>query len=609
MKPSWEHEPLNPKAQPSLPQTAPAEHKPEEPRSETQTRETDSWELKPGLVSIQSNNQGCRAEVNALTPKNQGRPIRYFTYFTDPHYFADTTSPIRREPRPETNQRSEDPDQKVGIGKTRAENKRPQAESPSRPIKIKKSRSKHQGRGAKSRKSRPEHQGHEKTRTRQPSHETETQGLEPKNSGPKNQETKTDESRTQSQSQIVGAKKSGPNGINTKKARPEPKSKSGPPPRRTRPESKMKPGPDIVQIPREQGLAPRSEPEPDSGPQPESGPEPETKPAPKGSEPPRTQDQNQTTGSEPDPVTGSEPQHRPDRDDTYRRAAHPPVNDNNQAQPRKTRDFSEKRVFSQQSPQPSGRESHPQPAITHLITPKREPDEENTTPPTTVDHPRAAPGEPTDPVPSDTNPSGSDKDVFLSPGGSHQSGDGSENSDSSHADEAPEQESSNEDTPQASPQTRTQLVPKASTQPAKRLRSSPQARETPEPKAAKRPRSAFKRIADHDDRPLPVDPGHHIQPLPVAEQGTRPRLTSRSGKLLMPPANPIHTSSFAQHDAQDPSDLLPPESAAQDSPSPSSSSNELTNRHLPHEIRTIVFKVTYHRLDRGKQIIHYRRTA
>ena len=483
-------------------------------------------EQRPGLVSIQSNNQGHRAEVNTLTPKNQGRPIRHFTYFTDPHYFADTTSPISREPRPETNQGSENPDQKVRIGETRAGNKRPQAESPSRPIKIKKSRSKHQGRGAKSRKPRPEHQGHEKARTRQPSHETETQGLEPKNLGPKNQETKTNESRTQSQSQITGAKKSGPNGINTKKARPEPKSKSGPPPGRTRPESKMKPGIDIVQIPKGQGLAPRPEPEPDSGPQPESSPAPETRPAPKGSEPPKPQDQDQTTRSKLNPATGSEPQHRPDQGDTYKGAAHPAINDSNQVQPRKTRNLLKKRVFSQQSPQPPGHESHPQRAITCLITSRHEPDDENTTPPTTVDHPGVASGEPPNTAPSDTDPDGSDRDMLLSPRGSHQSGDGS--NDSSHVDEAPEQESTNEGTPQTNPQSRTQLVPKTSTRP----------------------------------------------PPPVAEQGTRPRLTSRSGKLPMPPAKLTHTSSFAQHDARDPAGLPPPEPTAQESPSPASSPSD-----------------------------------
>ena len=209
-------------------------------------------------------------------------------------------------------------------------------------------------------------------------------------------------------------------------------------------------------------------------------------------------------------------------------------------------------MFSQQSPQPSGRESHPQPAITYLITPRHEPDDGNTTPPTTVDHPRVAPGEPTDPVPPDTDPGGSDRDVFLSPGGSHQSGDGSESGDSSHANETPEQESSNEGTPQASPQTRTR----------------------PGPKAAKQPRSAFKRIADHNSGPLPVDPGHHVLPPPVTELGTRPRLTSRSGRLLMPPAKLTHTSSFAQHDARVSSGLHPPESAAQESPSPSSSPSD-----------------------------------
>ena len=117
----------------------------------------------------------------------------------------------------------------------------------------------------------------------------------------------------------------------------------------------------------------------------------------------------------------------------------------------------------------------------------------------TVDPPRIDPEEPADPVPSDTDSDESDRNVFLSPGGSPQSRDSSENSDSSHADqdEDPEQESSDEDTPQASPQTRKQPEPKANAQPAKRPRSSPQARETPEPKAAKRPRSALKRIADH----------------------------------------------------------------------------------------------------------------
>ena len=51
------------------------------------------------------------------------------------------------------------------------------------------------------------------------------------------------------------------------------------------------------------------------------------------------------------PATGSEPQHRPDRDDTYRGAARPSINDSSQVQPCGTRDFLKKRVFFQQSPQ------------------------------------------------------------------------------------------------------------------------------------------------------------------------------------------------------------------------------------------------------------------
>ena len=110
----------------------------------------------------------------------------------------------------------------------------------------------------------------------------------------------------------------------------------------------------------------------------------------------------------------------------------------------------EKRVFSQQSPQPPSHESHPQWATTCLITPRHEPDDENTTPPTTTDHLGVAPGDPTDTVPSDTNPNDSGRDVSSSPRGSHQPGDGSENGDSSYTDEVPEQEPPNKGTPQPS---------------------------------------------------------------------------------------------------------------------------------------------------------------
>ena len=89
----------------------------------------------------------------------------------------------------------------------------------------------------------------------------------------------------------------------------------------------------------------------------------------------------------------------------------------------------------------------PTKATTCFITPRHETDDENTTPPTTTDHPRVAPGDPTDTVPSDTNPNDSDRDVSSSPRGSHQSGDGSENGDSSYTDEVPEQEPTTQESP------------------------------------------------------------------------------------------------------------------------------------------------------------------
>ena len=65
------------------------------------------------------------------------------------------------------------------------------------------------------------------------------------------------------------------------------------------------------------------------------------------------------------PATGSEPQHRPDRDDTYRGAARPSINDSSQVQPCGTRDFLKKRVFFQQSPQ-HGRLRHQKDHVAQL---------------------------------------------------------------------------------------------------------------------------------------------------------------------------------------------------------------------------------------------------
>jgi hypothetical protein len=251
-QPSWEHEPLCPKAQPSLPQTAPAGHNPEEPRPEVNPRSEDP-DQKVRIEKTRLEDRDQLAETSKPRSDSQGQGTK------------------TGKPSPENQtQKAQNKAPKTGGPERGAESRRPQAETLDRFIKIKKSRARHQGRGAKSRK--PE-----------------------------------------------------PDDINTKKARTESNSKSGPPPKRTGPESKKEPGPNIVQIPSEQESVPRPGPEPDSGPQPESGPKPETGAAPKRSETPGTQDQSQTAGPEPDPAIRSKLQHRPDQDDTYRGAAHPAV--------------------------------------------------------------------------------------------------------------------------------------------------------------------------------------------------------------------------------------------------------------------------------------------
>ena len=216
-----EHEPLCPKAQPSLPQTAPAGHNPEEPRPEDSPRSKDPDQK----VEIEKTRSGDRDQPSATTKLRsdcQGQGTK-----------TEKSSPENQT------QKAQNKAPQTGGPKRGAQNRRPQAETLDRLIKIKQSRAKHQGRGTKS-------------------------------------------------------KKSGPDGIDTKEARPESNSKSGPTPGKTRPESKMEPGPDIVQMPSEQELVPRPGPEPDSGPQPEPGPKPETEPAPRRAEIPGTQDQSQT---------------------------------------------------------------------------------------------------------------------------------------------------------------------------------------------------------------------------------------------------------------------------------------------------------------------------
>ena len=173
-----------------------------------------------------------------------------------------------------------------------------------------------------------------------------------------------------------------------------------------------------------------------------------------------------------------------------------------------------------------------QPAVTYLITPSYVPDNVVIAPPTAEDPPPTEPDGPADPTSSDTDSDDTEGEGFLTPTGSPQPTDDSEHSDPSHTDqdEIPVQESSNEDTPQAGPSTRTPQRPKVKTRPGKRPRSSPLV-----PKTAKRPRSALKRIADHNSGPLAADPGHRAQPPLDAEQDARPRLTSRSGRPLKPP--------------------------------------------------------------------------